>query len=141
MSLTLTLAVDDLARTAAFYREILGRELESFVPLPGHPPVLLLHLDEATILFRESAALEALHPALFQNLERHPRGVGMMLEFSTEDLGPTLRAIARFDLHVPYEIDDAQFCRREVWLHDPDGYLIVLSEEARGAEPGKPSKF
>jgi hypothetical protein len=65
----------------------------------------------------------------------------MMLEFSTEDLGPTLRAIARFDLHVPYEIDDAQFRRREVWLHDPDGYLIVLSEEAGGAEPGEPSKY
>ncbi|ALC18168.1 hypothetical protein DSOUD_3451 [Desulfuromonas soudanensis] len=141
MSLTLTLAVDDLERTAQFYREILGQELESFIPLPGHPPVLLLHRAEATILFRESAALEGLHPALFQNLERHPRGVGMMLELSTEDLGPTLRAIARFDLHVPYEIDDAQHRRREVWLHDPDGYLIVLSEDAGGAEAGKSSKF
>ena len=130
MSLTLTLAVHDLEQTALFYREILLQELESFVALPGHPPVLLLHRAEATILFRQSAALEALHPALFQNLERHPRGIGVTLELSTADLAPILRAIDRHDLHTLYEIDDAQHRRREVWLHDPDGYLIVLSEES-----------
>jgi len=137
MSLTLTLAVADIERTADFYREILHQDLEFFTPLPGHPPILLLHRAEATILFRQDAALEALHPALFQNLDRHPRGIGTVLELSTADLSPTLRAIDRNNLHTLYEIDDAEHRRREIWIHDPDGYLIVVSEEA-AAPPGTP---
>lgn len=129
MNFTLTLAVDDLERTALFYGEVLGLALERFVPAPGHPPVLLLLRGDATLLFRENAALEALHPALFQNLERHPRGVGMTLEFTLPTLTPVLKSIARRQLHTLYEMEDEEFGRREVWLHDPDGYLVILGEE------------
>jgi catechol 2,3-dioxygenase-like lactoylglutathione lyase family enzyme len=129
MNFTLTLAVSDLEQTAAFYGELLELALERFVPVPGHPPVLLLGHGEAIILFRETAVLEALHPALFQNLERHPRGVGVTLEFTVEALKPLLKNIARRQLHTLYELEDDEFDRREVWLHDPDGYLVVLNEE------------
>ena len=129
MHFTLTLAVSDLERTATFYGEVLELAVERFVPLPGHPPVLLLGHGEATVLFRETATLEALHPALFQNLERHPRGVGVTLEFCVASLKVPLRNIARRQLHTLYELDDEEFRRREVWLHDPDGYLVILTEE------------
>lgn len=129
MNFTLTLAVGDLEHTALFYGEVLELAVERFVPVPGHPAVLLLGHGEATVLFRETAVLEALHPALFQNLERHPRGVGVTLEFTVEALKPVLKNIARRQLHVLYELEDDEFGRREVWLHDPDGYLVVLSEE------------
>jgi catechol 2,3-dioxygenase-like lactoylglutathione lyase family enzyme len=129
MNFTLTLAVSDLERTAAFYGELLELAIERFVPVPGHPPVLLLDRGEATVLFRETAAMEALHPALFQNLERHPRGVGVTLEFTVENLTPILKNVARRQMHTLYELEDDEFKRREVWLHDPDGYLVVLSEE------------
>jgi catechol 2,3-dioxygenase-like lactoylglutathione lyase family enzyme len=129
MTFTLTLAVSDLERTADFYGELLELAIERFLPMPGHPPVLLLGHGEATVLFRETAALEALHPALFQNLERHPRGVGVTLEFSVGELNPLLKKFARQQLHTLYELEDEEFNRREVWLHDPDGYLVILSEE------------
>lgn len=129
MTFTLTLAVSDLERTADFYGELLELAIERFVPISGHPPVLLLGHGEATVLFRETAALEALHPALFQNLERHPRGVGVTLEFSVRELNPLLKKFARQQLHTLYELVDDEFNRREVWLHDPDGYLVILSEE------------
>ncbi len=129
MNFTLTLAVSDLERTELFYGELLELEIERFVPLPGHPPVLLLGHGDATILFREVSTLEALHPALFQNLERHPRGVGVTLELTVEELGPILKRIARRQMHTLYELEDEEFQRREVWLHDPDGYLVILSEE------------
>jgi catechol 2,3-dioxygenase-like lactoylglutathione lyase family enzyme len=130
MNFTLTLAISDLERTTVFYGEILELAIERFVPVPGHPPVLLLGHGEATVLFRETAALEERHPALFQNLERHPRGVGVTLEFTVEALKPILKNIARRQLHTLYELEDDEFNRREVWLHDPDGYLVVLSEES-----------
>jgi catechol 2,3-dioxygenase-like lactoylglutathione lyase family enzyme len=130
MNFTLTLAVSDLERTTDFYGELLGLPIERFVPLPEHPPVLLLGHGDATVLFRETAILEALHPALFQNLERHPRGVGVTLEFTVRELQFLQKKIARRQLHILYELEDDEFSRHEVWLHDPDGYLVILSEES-----------
>jgi catechol 2,3-dioxygenase-like lactoylglutathione lyase family enzyme len=129
MNLTLTLAVADLEATAEFYREVLQLPVEQLIPLPGHPPLLLLLRGDASLLFREKSTLEALHPAQFQHLDRHPLGLGMTLDFAVADLEPALRAIARRNLHTLYELEDAEHRRREIWLHDPDGYLIILSQD------------
>ncbi len=129
MQFSLTLAVDDLERSATFYRDVLLRATERFQPAPSHPPLLLLCDAPVPIILRESLALSALHPALFQNLDRHPHGVGVVLEFTLGDLAPIRRNIAQRELHTLYELDDEEFGRRELWLHDPDGYLVVLNEE------------
>lgn len=131
MNLTLTLAVADLEKTAEFYGRVLGLELERFVPMPGHAPVLLLPRGDATVLFRQTEDLAAHHPAVFQNLDRHPRGVGMTLELTFDDLRPVAGNIFRQKLHVLYELEDEEYHRRELWLHDPDGYLVILTEEPR----------
>jgi len=125
MSLTLALAVRDLDTTEAFYRELLGRSLERFAP-PGFPPVLLLRDGDATIVFRSVAATEALHPGLFQELDRQPFGIGMRLEFAVDDLDAIARRIDRRQQPLLYELEDDEHQRRELWLHDPDGYLVVL---------------
>lgn len=130
MNFTLTLGVNDLDRTAAFYGEILRLPVETFVPAAGHPPLLILRQGDATVLFRPLEVLEASHPALFQNLSRHPLGIGMTLEFTLADLKPILRTIHRRQLHLLYELEDDEFDRREIWLHDPDGYLVVLCQES-----------
>jgi catechol 2,3-dioxygenase-like lactoylglutathione lyase family enzyme len=130
-TLTVTLAVADLAATEEFYAATLGLAVERFVPLPGHPPLLLLRRGDATLLFREDAVLEALHPAALQNLQRHPRGVGLSLELTLPDLSPARRRLARRGWRLLYELEDAEFDREEIWLHDPDGYLLVL-----GTAPG-----
>lgn len=129
MNLTLTLAVNDLDVTACFYRDVLQLAVETLTPLPDHPPLLLLLCGDASLLFREKATLEALHPVQFQHLDRHPLGLGMTLDFAVADLDPALKAIARYDLHTLYELEDQENQRREVWLHDPDGYLIILSQD------------
>lgn len=128
-NLTVTLAVADLERTQRFYGDLLGLPIERFVPLPGHPPLLLLRRGHASLLFRETAVFAALHPALFQNLERHPRGTGVMLELTVPDLRPLLRRIEKLAWPLLYEIEDGEFDRREIWLHDPDGYLLVFGAD------------
>ncbi len=130
--LTVTLAIADLGVTEHFYTETLGLSIERFVPLAGHPPILLLRRETATLLFRETAVLEALHPALFQNLARHPVGVGITLELEVPDLRPLLRRLERRGWPLLYELEDEEFDRREIWLHDPDGYLLVLGGAGRG---------
>jgi catechol 2,3-dioxygenase-like lactoylglutathione lyase family enzyme len=132
MNLTLTLGVADLDRTAEFYHEVLQLAVERFVPGEGHQPLLILRQGDAGILFRELETLEAQHPALFQSLHRHPLGIGMTLEFTVADLGPILREVERRQLHLLYELEDDEFGRREIWLHDPDGYLVILCQDCPG---------
>jgi len=129
MQLSLTLGVADLERSEDFYREILQMSpLRSQVG-DGMPDFMLLRCGETCIIFRPLQILEAQHPALLQNLTRHPLGVGMQLELSCSDLTAVRNAIDRYRWPVVYELEDAEHQRNEIWLHDPDGYLIVLNEE------------
>jgi len=48
---------------------------------------------------------------------------------SCPDLTAVRNAIDRYDWPVVYELVDDEHRRREVWLQDPDGYLLVLNEE------------
>lgn len=137
MSLMLTLAVADLERTATFYRTIVGLAPQPLTGVGGAPAGLLLRRGDAVVLFRETARQQALHPALFDHYQRHPHGVGLTLELTLPDLRPVLRAIDRHGLHPLYELEDDEHRRREVWLHDPDGYLLVLCEEGEGQEGKK----
>jgi catechol 2,3-dioxygenase-like lactoylglutathione lyase family enzyme len=128
MQLSLTLAVTDLERTEDFYRELLGMKPQR-LQTAGFAPYLLLRCGTCCIVFRPAEVLEAEHPALLQNLDRQPLGVGVQLELSCEDLAAVRRNIDRYAWPVSYELEDAEHQRSEIWLHDPDGYLLVLNEE------------
>jgi catechol 2,3-dioxygenase-like lactoylglutathione lyase family enzyme len=130
MQLSLTLGVADLERTEDFYREILQLNPEHSPSDGKTPDFLLLRCRTTCIVFRPLADLEAQHPALLQNLTRHALGVGLQLEFGCADLSAVRRAIERFQWPVHYELEDAEHRRSEIWLPDPDGYLLVLNEEA-----------
>jgi len=129
MHLSLTLAVADLQQTENFYREILLLSPLWGETRAGMADFLVLHCGQTCIVFRQQEELEARHPALLQNLSRHPRGVGVQLEFSCPDLSRVRRRIEHYRWPVSYELDDEEHRRREIWLHDPDGYLLVLNEE------------
>jgi catechol 2,3-dioxygenase-like lactoylglutathione lyase family enzyme len=133
MSFTLTLAVSELSRTAAFYGDILLLPME-WLHLGGSAPSgLLLRQGDVTLLFRPTNVLAARHPPLFDSLDRHPRGLGVLLEFTIAPWRQVLRHLDRQQVPLLYELQDDEFDRREIWLHDPDGYLLVLQHE--GAPP------
>jgi len=128
-SFNLSLAVQNLDNAETFYGQILGLPLERFVPGEGAAPLLLLPQGDACLLIREITAAEAMHPGLLQNLHRHPLGVGVSLEFTVDSLAPIRRQLERTNWPILYELEDRQFEREELWVHDPDGYLIVLHRE------------
>jgi len=125
MALTLALTVRDLDNTEFFYRELLARPVERFAP-SGFAPVLLLRDGDATVVFRSVAATESLHPGLYQELDRQPFGIGVRLEFAVDNLDAVARCLERRQIPLLYELEDSEHARRELWLHDPDGYLVVL---------------
>lgn len=130
MHLSLTLGVADLQRTDDFYREILQLNPQRSQADEKSPDFLLLRCAETCIVFRSLAELEEQHPALLQNLGRQSLGVGVQLEFACPDLTAVRRAIERYQWPVNYELEDDEHQRSEIWLHDPDGYLLVLNEES-----------
>lgn len=129
MLLSLTLGVADLQQTENFYREILQLSPEWGQPKIGMSDFLLLRCQQTCIVFRQLDDLAAQHPALLQNLNRYPLGVGLQLEFSCPDLSLVRRSTERCQWPINYELEDDEHQRSEIWLHDPDGYLLVLNEE------------
>ncbi len=130
MQLSLTLAVTDLDQTENFYRELLGLKPQRSSVGAGFAEFILLRCLGGCIVFRPLEYLQAQHPALLQNLDRHPLGTGVQFELSCPDLSDVRRNIERFSWPVHYELEDAEHQRNEIWLSDPDGYLLVLNEES-----------
>ena len=110
MQLSLTLGVADLQRTADFYREILQLNPQRNQSR-SKPDFLLLRCGETCVVFRQ------------------PLGVGLQLELSCSDLSVVRNCIERYQWPVVYELEDDEHRRSEIWLQDPDGYLLVLNEE------------
>ena len=129
MNLHLTLAVDHLETSAAFYGGLLGLPVES-LGREGRGEGLLLRLGENWLLLRPAAVLVAHHPALYADFDRSARGSGVTIEITLPRLDPVLRALERHDWRILYELEDDEHRRREIWCHDPDGYLVVLNQEA-----------
>ena len=129
MSLNLTLAAADLEKTAIFYRKILLLSPEQVPNSRTENNSLVLFFGEMRVVFQNLQVMEGRHPALLQNLTRSPLGVGMQLELSYNSLDDVDRMIKYYHWPIVYELDDQEHRRRELWLHDPDGYLLVLNEE------------
>lgn len=129
MRLNISLAVADLETTAEFYRELLQLPVEGIADSHGAERYLLVTLENIKIVFQRSEDMEASHPSLLQNLTRDSVGVGLQLELNCPDLEAVGRRIKYYQWPIVYELDDQEHQRRELWLHDPDGYLLILNEE------------
>jgi len=129
MLLNLTLAATDLEKTAIFYRKVLLLSPELIQPSALENSFLRLFFGKVRVVFQSRKEMEARHPALLQNLTRDSFGVGVQLELSYDNLDDVFRMIKYYDWPIAYELDDQEHRRRELWLHDPDGYLLVLNED------------
>jgi catechol 2,3-dioxygenase-like lactoylglutathione lyase family enzyme len=135
MSFSVTLCVSCLNRTESFYREVLHLSILRHQLQRGMPEILILNHGSGTILFREKVALQSQHPALFAPLDRHPWGLGCSIEFEVADLEHVRREFARRQQPLLYELSDEEFGWEELWVHDPDGYLIILSQGPSETDP------
>lgn len=125
MDLNLTLAVSDLAVTESFYRDILQLRLERL----SLADFLIVDFDNIQVVFQPLEQLEQQHPSLLQHLGRSRLGCGLQLELGCPDLDTVERQLERWSWPIVYELDDREHQRRELWVEDPDGYLLVLNGE------------
>ena len=129
MRLNLTLATLDLEKTEKFYREVLLLSPEVIQNSHAEDSFLVLVVGPMKMIFQRLQEMEAQHPALLQSLIRTPLGAGIQLELSCKNLDDIYRMVNYYHLPIAYELDDQEHQRRELWLQDPNGYLLVLNEE------------
>jgi catechol 2,3-dioxygenase-like lactoylglutathione lyase family enzyme len=128
---SLQLAVAELAATEAFYGGILELPVQRALTSIGAPEHLVLRRDDWEVIFVEEDAVARNHPVLEERLATFPKGVGMSLHFTVEDLEGIYEAILEEELEVLYPLEVKPYGMKELWVFDPDGYLVVLDEPTR----------
>lgn len=124
----LNVAVANLGVTEAFYSGILDLPIRRPYSGSGSPDHLLLGMGGCTVVFIEDESLVRMNPATAQTLAAFPKGVGVMFRFDVVDLVGICDALTDEGLEIAYYHEDPVSRGKELWVYDPDGYLIVLEE-------------
>jgi len=133
MQLSLTFAAIDLDTTYEFYRQLPGLTVRRLTDSRGILSALMISTDNLRLLFQPIDSLEQQHPVLFQHLSRTLLGAGVVLEFECSELDVVNRTARHNSWPILYELDDREHLRRELWLQDPNGYLVAFNEEPTAA--------
>ncbi len=130
MNLHLTLGVESLEHSMNFYRDIPGLAPEWLHDPQKTARGVVIHTPTLSVVFIPLTAMEQQHPALLQHLSRERLGAGVQLEFSCPDLNTLSRIAKKRQWPILYELEDTEHQRRELWLQDPDGYLLIFNQES-----------
>lgn len=121
------ITVKDVAASSQFYQKLLGCESAH-----GGDEYEMLTLEGKLLLqLHRQDAHE--HPGLW-NAES-PVGNGMILWFRTHDFDESVSKIRDLNPEIvtePHINPNAQ--QHEIWLRDPDGYLVVISDNIGDAK-------
>ena len=129
MQLSMTFAAIDLDITHDFYSNLPGLSIQRLTNSQHVLSALLISSDNLRLVFQSVQSLEQQHPALFQHLSRTLLGAGVVLELECSELDAVYRAARYHNWPILYELDDREHQRRELWLQDPNGYLLAVNEE------------
>ncbi len=125
------LTVADMARSLAFYRDVLG-----FVPvarIPEENPIFAImaagdvevHLDT-----RESLRQFGMDQP---DLDGERRGTGVNLYFGVDDVDGLYQAVRAGGVAPVFDIRTMPYGVRQFTLADPDGYLLTFAQEVEYA--------
>ncbi len=126
------IAVRDVTTSAAWYAELLGAD-----PLPDHP--------HRAIYNRISSSGELLLQLHAWDHERHPNlinpdasrpGHGVLLWFELQDFDAAVQRARKLHAEIVEEphVNPAPQ-HREIWLRDPNGYIVVLCSQDGECSP------
>lgn len=133
MQLSLTLGATDLDMTYDFYHQLPDLKVQRLTDSRGAVTALMVTTFNLRLVFQSLQNLERQHPALLQHLNRTTLGAGVVLEFECTELDAVYRTAQRNNWPILYELEDQEHQRRELWLQDPNGYLLALNEEPETA--------
>lgn len=121
------IVVRDVEASSRWYQAVLGLEsahggpeYERLVPPGGGAEEFILQLH-----WRDTEE----HPGLFDR-DRPPGANGVALWFRTPDFDAIVARVAEAGADVfNGPLRNLNAGHRELWLHDPDGYVVVVASE------------
>lgn len=124
-SLTPNLVVADVERSVAFYRDLLGFEVETMVPDEA-PYVFAILRSGAVRLF-----LNAPEPAVaeYPRFKGQPIGGTLTLFMEVEGIQRSYDAL-RGQVAVVMPLETKWYGMTEFAFTDPDGYIVTFAERA-----------
>lgn len=128
---SIQLTVVDLDATEAFYAGILELDVMRALTARGAPEHLTLKRDGWEVIFVEEDAVVRAHPALGERFDEFPKGVGMTIHVTVDDIIETYEAVMEEDLEIFYPLETKPYGIKEFWCFDPDGYLVVVEQVRR----------
>lgn len=121
--LTPNLIVSDVARSVAFYRDLLGFTVEAAVP--DAPPYLFASIQSGPV----EIFLNAREPAIAEYPAFKDRPIGGTLTLFIEVAGVrTAYESLRSQVEIVMPLERKWYGSTEFAFKDPDGYLITFAE-------------
>jgi len=127
---SIQLAVSDIGTTEAFYAGILEVAVERALTVTGAPEHLVVRQSGCNVIFVDESDVVRAHPVLDERLGSYVKGVGMTLHFTVEDIDGIYDAVMEEGMEILYPLQVTPYGTKELWVFDPDGYLLVLEEKA-----------
>jgi uncharacterized glyoxalase superfamily protein PhnB len=124
-SLTANLVVSDVARSLAFYRDVLGFSVTATVPPDGGGELVFAWVQSAdvSVMLNSRAAAAAEYPAFSDR----PVGGTLTLFIYVEGIRDAWASLKdRVKVVMPFEVK--WYGMTEFAFEDPDGYTITFAE-------------
>ncbi len=122
--LTPNLMVEDVARTIAFYRDVLGFQLLATVPPEGDPfNWAMMNRDGVAIMFQSRASLTGEVAAL----AGVPIGASQTFYIEVEGI-EGLYAALKGQVEIVVDLHTTFYGTREFYFRDCNGYILSFSE-------------
>jgi predicted enzyme related to lactoylglutathione lyase len=117
------LAVADVPRASRWYRHLLGAESGH-----GGEEYERVYVEDALVLQLHSLKIDHHHGPIGDAAQ--PLGNGVLVWFALEDFDGAVERSRDAGAEVVMDVHlNPNAGQRELWLRDPDGYVVVVAEE------------
>jgi len=121
------IAVRDVPASSRWYAQLLGLERTSETMASDHAHIYDRLLLNGALVLQLHAWDEEEHPNLM-NRAAAPVGHGVLLWFEVDDFDATVSRARALKANVLLEpLVNPAPAHREIWLQDPDGYVVVVA--------------